>query len=174
MHTIAELNMLLRAQIELPVGLKLATVEFHEGWNFMRSGTAGQLKKKIQTRGWNFIKIADGLLRSGVGDTPQEAIASALKLALRRVNTHFNAAEVERIELTKYPWFSLARIIVYPYRIQQEAVLPVSDEAEQASAAMRPRRLPADADALLPHFGSAIPTLKELLVLSRSPDARIQ
>jgi hypothetical protein len=174
MHTIAELNMLLRAQIELPAGLKLATVEFHEGWNFVRSGTAEQFKKKIQTQGWNFIKIADGLLRSGVGDTPQEAIASALKLVLRRVSTHFNAVEVEHIEITKYPWFSLARVIVYPYRIQQEAVLPVPDEAEPVPAALRPRRLPTDTAALIPHFGSAIPSLKELLVLSRSRDARIQ
>jgi len=105
MRAIAELNVLLRTQIQLPVGLKLATDEFREGWNFVRSTDARRLEKRIQTRGWNFIKIADGELRSGVGETSQLAIASALKLALRRVSTHFNAVEVEHIELTQYPWF---------------------------------------------------------------------
>jgi 2,4-dienoyl-CoA reductase-like NADH-dependent reductase (Old Yellow Enzyme family) len=96
MRSIAELNMLLRVPAQLPVGLKLATNEFHEGWGFV-TGNANSLERKIRTRGWNFIKIADGSLRSGVGETSQEAIASALKLALRRVSMHFNAVEVEHI-----------------------------------------------------------------------------
>ncbi len=141
MRTIAELNVLLRERTELPVGLKLATVEFREGWNFVRSADARRLEKRIQARGWNFIRIADGSLRSGVGDTSQEAIASALKLALRRVSKHFNAVEVEHIELTQYPWFFLARVRVYPYRIQQGAVLPVPDEAFPVPIASRQGRL---------------------------------
>jgi hypothetical protein len=159
--------MLLRARAELPVGLKLATEEFREGWNFVRSGDVRRLEKKIQTRGWNFIKIADGSLRSGVGETSQQAIASALKLALRRIGTHFNAVEVGRIELTQYPWFFLARVRVYPYRIQQGTVLPVADQAPPA--AVRPRRLPSQSAELFPHFGSAMPMLKEMLVSRREP-----
>jgi hypothetical protein len=177
MHNIAELNMLLRVRVELPVGFKLATDEFREGWSFVRTGDARRLEKKIQARGWNFIKIADGLLRSGVGETSQEAIASALKLALRRVSEHFNAVEVEHIELTQYPWFFLARVRVYPYRIQQGAVLPVSDEALPdpiPSRSSRLRRLPDGAAESFPHFGSAMPVLKEMLVSSRSPEARPQ
>ncbi len=65
-----------------------------------------------------------------MGDTSQEAINGALKLALRHVSERFNAAEVERIELTQYPWFFLARVRVYPYRIQQHAVLAEVEEAE--------------------------------------------
>ena len=37
MRIIAELNLLLRAGVELPEGLKLATDEFLEGWNLSRS-----------------------------------------------------------------------------------------------------------------------------------------
>ena len=170
MRTIAELNVLLRARAELPVGLKVATEEFREGWNFMRSGGAQRLEKKIRTRGWNFIKISDGSLRSGVGDTSQEAIASALKLALRRVSTHFNAVEVEHIELTKYPWFFLARVRVYPYRIQQGAALPTPDEAAEAPMTGRQRRLAPRSAELFPHFGSAMPMLKEMLVSTKSRD----
>jgi len=174
MRTIAELNILLRARVELPVGLKLATDEFREGWNFMRKGDAPRLKKRIQTRGWNFIKIGDGSLRSGVGETSQEAIASALKLALRRVSEQHNAVEVEHIELTRYPWFFLARVRVYPYRIQESAVLPLAAEAVPPSNAPRQRRLSSEAGALVPHFGSAMPMLKERLTSSRGVEARAQ
>lgn len=163
---IAELNLLLRTAIELPIGLKLATEEFREGWNFARPGNAQRLGKKVKARGWNFIKIADGELRSGVGDTSQKAIASALKLALRRVSNHFNVVEVERIELTQYPWFFLARVRVYPYRIQESAVLPIPDEAVPMPIDARPKRSLSQADELLPHFGSAMPMLKELLISS--------
>jgi hypothetical protein len=174
MRTIAELNVLLRTPIDLPDGLKLATEEFREGWNFVRSGDARRLEKRIQTRGWNFIKIADGELRSGVGETSQAAIASALKLALRRVSTYFNAVEVEHIELTQYPWFFLARVRVYPYRIQQGAVLPAADEAVSIPMVAQPRRLPPQSVELFPHFGSAMPMLKEMLVSARSSEARAQ
>lgn len=166
MRTIAELNVLLRTRAELPVNLKLATDEFREGWNFVRTVTAQRLEKKIRTRGWNFIKIADGLLRSGVGDTSQAAIASALKLALRRVSEHFNAVEVERIDMTQYPWFYLARVRVNSYLIQQAAVAPVPDEAVTMPISVRQRRLPPQSAELLPHFGSAMPMLKEMLLSS--------
>lgn len=56
MQTITELNMLLRAQAELPDGLNLATEEFHEGWKLLRTVNAQRLEKKIQTRGWNFTQ----------------------------------------------------------------------------------------------------------------------
>ena len=168
MRTIAVRNMLMRSGIELPDDLKLANDEFREGWEFVRSFDARHLEKQIVLRGWNFIRIADESLRSGVGETSQEAIASALKLALRRISAHFNAVEVEHIELTQYPWFFLARVRVYPFRIQQGAVLPVSDETLPASIVPRQRRLPVYAEVLYPQFESVIPQLKELLISSRT------
>lgn len=166
MRNIAELNMLLRMQVGLPDGLKLATDEFREGWNFLRSMDANRLEKKLQTCGWNFIRDVDGPLRSGVGETSQEAVASGLKLALRRVSEHFNAVEVEHIELTQYPWFFLARVRVDPYCIQQEKVLPVPDEAVSPRIFRRPRQAPLEATALSAHFGSAMPQLKQMLISS--------
>jgi hypothetical protein len=174
MRPIVELNVLLRERIELPVGFKLATEEFREGWNFVRSSNAKRLEKKIHTRGWNFIKIADGSLRSGVGDTSQEAIASALKLALRRVSENFNAAEVEHIELTQYPWFFLARVRVNPYRVQQEAMLSVLEETLQKPKAVGQRRLPPQSAESYSDFGSAMPMLKRMLVQSGSSQASNQ
>jgi hypothetical protein len=175
MRNIAELNMLLRVQVELPSSLKLVTDEFREGWNFVRSLDARRLEKKVHTSGWSFFKVADACLRSGVGETSQQAIASALKLALRRVSEHLNAAEVEHIELTRYPWFFLARVGVCPYRIQQNALVPVLDEvAPLLPLTPRHKLLSPNADALYPHFGSTMPQLKQMLTSTRGSEARVQ
>jgi hypothetical protein len=174
MCTIAESNVLLRAQAELPAGFKVATEEFREGWNLMRSGGKRRLEKKVHTRGWNFIKFPEGALRSGVGDTSQQAIASALKLALRRVGKYSNAVEVERIELTRYPWFFLARVYVFPYRIQEGTVLPASDEVIAIPVTARQKRLLPHAPEAFPQFGGAMPMLKDMLTSRGNAEAAIQ
>jgi hypothetical protein len=168
MRTIAELNLLLHTTAELPTGLKLTTEEFEEGWSFIRRVDARKLEKRIHTRGWNFIRFAAGSLRSGIGDTSQEAIACALKLALRRVSNHSNAVEVEHIELTRYPWFFLARVRVYPYRIQESSAI----EMPQSAMASDGPDLQDPAEDHLPIMGSSMPMLKELLVASKIPDTR--
>jgi hypothetical protein len=172
MRKIAELNMLLRIPAKLPEGLKLATDDFREGWSFSRSMDARRLEKKILSHGWNFIKIVDGPLRSGVGDTAQEAIAGALKLALRRVSPHFNVAEVDYIQLTKYPWFFLARVRVLPYLIQQGTVLPISDDLSPLSVTPRQKWLDLESTALFPQFACAMPQLKQMLISSAASQSR--
>ena len=167
MHTIAELNLLLRVPAELPQGLRLATDEFREGWSFARSVDAHRLKKRILRRRWNFIKIDTGCLRSGVGNTAQEAITVALKLALREINEHLNAVEIKHIELTRYPWFFLARVAVHPYRIQQDALLSLRCDAVARPIVRRRERLPLHSNALLPQFARAMPQLRQVLISSR-------
>jgi hypothetical protein len=168
---IHESHVLLRAQTELPTGFKLATDEFHEGWKRIRTGGARRLERKIQTRGWNFVQIADESLRSGVGDTSQKAIANALKLALRRVGAHSNAVEVKRIELKQYPWFFLATVRVLPYRIQEGAAQSLADEAAAPPTAARRSRLPSSAAVRYPQFSSVMPLFKEMLTESTSSSA---
>jgi hypothetical protein len=173
MRDIAALNLLLRAGVELPAGLRLATDEFREGWNFV-TGDAGRLEKRIRSRGWNLIKIADRSQKSGVGKTSQEAIGNALRHALRQISEHFNAVEVGRIELTEYRWFFLARVELCPYRIQKDAVAAVLDDAPSHPIVSPQRRLPMNSPALDPHLGAMAPMLKEMLVLSRSTDGGTQ
>ncbi|MGB6725416.1 MAG: hypothetical protein WBE74_05885, partial [Terracidiphilus sp.] len=140
MRTINELNLLLRVRVELPEGLRLGTEKFREGWSFSRSLDVYRLEKQILSRGWNFIKIGDGPLGFGVGDTSQDAIASALKRSLRRISEYFNAVEVTSIQLTQYPWFFLARVGICQYRIQQGVAVPVPDKAGWLLSAPRRRR----------------------------------
>jgi hypothetical protein len=163
MRDITEQNLFLRERVELPASLRIATDAFREGWNFAPAINARQLEKEICAQKWNFIKIAEGMQASGVGKTAQQAISSALRLALLRMSTHFNAVEVDYIESSEYPWFFLARVRVCQYRIQQGAVFAVSDEFASHSVAPRKRRLPLDANVLYPDFGSSMPLIKQML-----------
>lgn len=156
MPNIAERNVLLRARIEVPAGLNLTTKEFQEGWTYV-SGDASQIEKEIRTGRWSFVKVADPSLKSGVGETSQEAIASALRLTLRRISEHFNAVEVEHIDVTQYPWFYLARIRIYSYRIQQRAVRLVPDDAAPVPIASPQRRRVPHATPLYPDLGCFLP-----------------
>jgi|GEM_PF-1656683 hypothetical protein len=174
MRNIAESNIFLRGQVEVPNGLKLATVEFCAGWNYVRSADARRLGKKIHACGLNFTNSAYEAMKSGVGNSSQEAIANALTLTLRHVSESFNAVEVKHIELTQYPWFFLARVSVCPYRIERGAVLPVPEEAMPLPSAPRHRRLPAHSPELHPYFGSAIPMLKEMLISTNNSQERSQ
>jgi hypothetical protein len=173
MRAITEQNLLIRERIELPASLRIATDEFREGWNFA-TVSAQQLSKKISAQKWNFIKVADGVQASGVGETSQEAISSALRLALLRMNAAFNAVEIEYIELSQYPWFFLARLRVCQYRIQQGAVPAFSDEFASSSVASRKRRLPLEANALYPDFGSSMPLIKQMLTSSKMAQSGAQ
>lgn len=168
MHKIAELNMLVRGQVKLPIGLSLTMGEFCEGWCFVQKTNAERLKKKVHALGWSCIRINDGVVRSGVGPTLKEATASALKLTLRCIDAPFNSVEVEHIEITQYPWFFLARVCVSPYLIQQSAILPVSEDAAYLSETLRRRRLRRNAAMQFPTFGADIPQLRQMLISSRA------
>jgi hypothetical protein len=173
MCIVAESNVMLRAQAELPDGFTVATEKFLEGWGRMRSGGVVRLEKKVQVRGWNFLRIAEGAVKSGVGATSEEAIESALKLVLRRVGAHSNAVEVQQIRLTRYPWFCVARVRVHSYRIQQGTELPVMAEVVPELPVAR-RRLSQRTEELFPGFRPAMPMLKEMLIASVSAEPRAQ
>ena len=168
MHSIAESNVLLRARAALPKGLKLATKEFQEGWNLARSVNARRLGSKVQARGWSFIDIPEAAIASGVGDTSEEAIAGALRLGLRRITEHSNVVEFKHVELIQYPWFFIARVGVWPYRIQHEAEVQTTAADVPPALPKRPSRPSA---TYYPLAASALPMLKEMHIFSRSTPA---
>ncbi len=174
MHKVSELNLLVRACIELPPGLKMARVRFQEGWDFAGLEDARRMEKSVQRRGWHLIRMADGSLRSGVGHSAQDAVASALKLALRYVSLHSNAVEVEHIEVSEYPWFFLAKVRVFPYRVQQDPVLSVLDDFTDSSALAGNGHSRAHAPWMYPRVSSATPVLRQMLIASRRQQARRQ
>ncbi|MDR3724305.1 MAG: hypothetical protein P4K83_07440 [Terracidiphilus sp.] len=169
MYTIAESKLLLRAHIELPADLRLRTADFQEEWNFVQNASAQQLSRKTHKLGWSLVLGLKGLRGSGVGDTSQLAIAGALKLALRNVAAQWNAAEVRQIALTQYPWFYLARLFVYPYRIQHTPLIPDHYSARPLPVTSR-RNSPSPRASEL-RLGCPMSQLKQMLVLSGDSEA---
>jgi hypothetical protein len=169
MYTIAESKLLLRAHIELPADLRLRTADFQEEWNFVQNASAKQLSRKTHKLGWNLVLGSKGLCGSGVGDTSQLAIAGALKLALRNVAKQWNAAEVRQIALTQYPWFYLARLSVYPCRIQSTPLLPDYYSARPLPDIPRPNPPSLHTSEL--RLGCSMSQLKQMLVLSDDSEA---
>lgn len=168
MYTIADSKLLLRAHVELPADFRLRTADFQEDWRFVQNTSAKQLRRKTRTLGWNFVQGAKGLPGSGVGDTSQLAIASALKLALRNVAKQWNAAEIQQIALTHYPWFYLAKLSISSYHIHHTLLLPESDE--DYSLTPIAHRSSSDLHASELQLGCSIPELKQMLVLPNEPE----
>jgi hypothetical protein len=171
---IAAGNVLLRAQTELPIGLNVPTEEFGEGWDLMLPGDMKQLNEKILAQGWNLIRIEHGPQRSGVGDSREEAISAALRRSLRHISEYFNAVEVDCFELTQYPWFFLATVMLCPCRIQKDAVQFVPEDAPSPPVVAPHRRSPANLPGLYPRFSAAMPMPGELLAFSRSTSRKAQ
>jgi hypothetical protein len=128
MRDLAELNVLLRLQAEMPEGLKLATDYFRDGWHRLRATSARGLETKIKARKWHFIRTPKCITGSGTGTTPQQAVVRALDHALSEVRPYLNAIEVADIQSTQYPWFWLTRIRLETYRIQEGEFLDVPHE----------------------------------------------
>jgi hypothetical protein len=174
MQNIASGRVLLRMQTDLPIGMDVAAAEFGEGWNLMLPEASVRLKKDVQAYGWNLIKFAHEPQGSGVGDTAEEATTAALRQSLRRISKCFNAAEVDRIEWTEYPWFFLARVLLSPYNLQEYAIPAVTDDALSHPVTRARGRLPRNSRPLSPSFNVAMPAFRQLLVLSSNTDGEAQ
>jgi hypothetical protein len=73
--------------------------------------------------------------------------------------------EVGEIKLTRYPWFCLARVTVFPYWIQQSSASEMPDRATLLMP-LRRRGRPRQAYALDSPFVRAIPRLTQELISS--------
>jgi len=164
MHNVMEKSILLRQKAQIPSGIAMHTEVFSEGWDLAQSLDASELETSTNTHGWHFIRIAGGFVQCGVGQTSQEATTSALRLSLTHVGEHFNAIEVALIEITRYPWFFLARVQIASLRIQQSAVLLSPGDYEPIPIKAGNRCLPDRTTALYSNFSSAMPLLKRMLI----------
>ena len=110
---------LLRVDAQLLVDLKVTTRKFRDGWDSVPSREARRFGKRVKRNDWELDVDASPLLKGGMGKTPEAATARALRLALRQVRESFNAARVEYLRVSQYPWFYLATVAVYPQTIKR-------------------------------------------------------
>jgi hypothetical protein len=67
-------------------------------------------------------------------------------------------------DFTQYPWFFSDSVRAFLFRIQQIAILLLSDEAVYLPVTPRRKRLPPSGAALYPDLGSAMDQLKQMFI----------
>ena len=120
--------MFLRTGCTLPDGLDLNQEQFCEKWMSVKDTISMALDVKIRNAGWHFMWLPDVCSRFGFGLTAKSATDRAVTRALNRVKRRFNAAELDSIEVSKYPGFQVAKITIYARQIQRSSSLGLVDE----------------------------------------------
>jgi P2-related tail formation protein len=93
------------------------------GWAQVKDLDAPVLDTMIRQAGWHFMWIEGACARIGIGISRQNATRHALDRALDGIARRFNAAELESVEVSRYPGFHIATVILQPRQIQQQTSL---------------------------------------------------
>jgi hypothetical protein len=112
-------SVFLRKACILPDRLDPLREPFGDNWSLVEEIPAPVFDTMIRQAGWHFIWLQGPCSRKGCGRTPQGAIDRALTRALSAVTEPCNAAEFDSVQVTKYPGFLVANVIVQRRRIQQ-------------------------------------------------------
>lgn len=73
----------------------------------------------IRQAGWRFTWIPDSCIRRGVAISRDRATSNALTRALKGIARHFNAAELDSVQVALYLGFYVATVTLQPRLIQQ-------------------------------------------------------
>ena len=112
----------------LPARLEPMMEAVGDKWNLVREIAAPVFDTMIRQAGWHFMWIEGSCSRRGVGLTLEVATHRALTRALKGVTRRFNAAELDSVQISKYPGFQIANVTVQPRQIQQHTSLDIADE----------------------------------------------
>lgn len=113
----------LRAECALPDSVGLIQEPFCERWAIARDIEAYSLDRRVRSAGWHFFWLQASTSRIAVGRTEETATRRALAGALKRLDGHFNAAELGAPRSARFPGFRIAKVTLYTRHIQQEASL---------------------------------------------------
>lgn len=119
--------MFLRGEHVLPDEIHLRQIPFCNRWGLVKDFLSPELDAKIRGVGWHFMWLSGSCSRRGIGYTEEEAIHGALVRALGCVARRFNAAELESVQVTKWPGFRVAKVELQPRQIQQLTSLDAGD-----------------------------------------------
>jgi hypothetical protein len=82
----------------------------------------------IRDAGWYFIRVQRPCSQIGFGLTRDEATYRALARALRYVQRGCNAAELNSVQIKKFPGFHIAKLRMQLCQIQQHTSRDTADE----------------------------------------------
>ena len=123
MLTIRQSTVLLRIPAGVAIRLKASEHNEHEGWNAIPTHDGRSSRKSVKRFGTQLLPGDRRLFVSGVGNTPRDARARTLALALGRVSQAAHDLTVEFVRVRRYPGFFLSTLVIYPTS-SQETVTP--------------------------------------------------
>jgi hypothetical protein len=118
----------LRSSCILPNYLDPLRGPFGESWTHVEEISAPVFDTMIRHAGWHFIFVHGTRSRRGFGVTRDDATHRAVIRALGEVSGECNAAELDSVQVAKYPGFHVARVTVQPRQVQQHTSLGIADK----------------------------------------------
>ena len=122
--------MFLRSGCVLPDGLNPSKQTLDSDWFVVEDLPALDFDRMIRRAGWHFMWLQGACCRRGYGLSVQTAVRRGLLRALNCVPKAFNAAELDSVEITEYPGFQTAVVIVQPLHIQEHAQLRANSQKQ--------------------------------------------
>ena len=115
----------------MPPHFGLAPQPCADNWTLRDDTGSPVLDTMIPQAGWHFVWVRGFYSHSGVGRSRDGAIHRALARVLKGLKMRFNAAELESVQVSSYPFFHIAKVTVQACHIQKHASLEqaVEDDA---------------------------------------------
>ena len=101
-------SVFLRKSCVLPNSVELRRKSISDHWAIVGELAATAFDRMVRQEGWHFVYRQGSYSRKGVGQTREEAIHQALNRALKGLTVRFNAAELELIQVSRFPLFQVA------------------------------------------------------------------
>jgi hypothetical protein len=121
-------SVFLRPSCILPHYLDPLREPIGDNWTHVEEIGTPVFDTMIRHAGWHFICVQGTCFRRGFGVTRDDATHRAVVRALREVTRQCNAAELDSVQVTKYPGFHVARATVQPRQIQQHTSLGIPEK----------------------------------------------
>jgi hypothetical protein len=116
-------SVFLRKGCILPNPLDPLQEAIGNNWTIVEDLPALVFDTMIRQAGWHFMWLQGSCARRGFGITRQNATDRALAHALKGIAWRFNAAELDSVQVAKFPGFHIATVTVQPRQIQEQASL---------------------------------------------------
>ena len=120
-------SVFLRNSCILPQYLDPLREPIGDNWTHVEEIGTPVFDTMMRHAGWHFICVHGTCSRRGFGVTRDDATHRAVVRALRVVTRQHNAAELDSVQVTKYPGFHVARATVQARQIQQHTLLGIPD-----------------------------------------------
>jgi hypothetical protein len=120
-------SVFLRTSCILPQYLDPLREPIGDNWTHVEEIGTPVFDTMMRHAGWHFICVHGTCSRRGFGVTRDDATHRAVVRALNEVTGQCNAAELDSVQVTKYPGFHVARATLQPRQIQQHTSLGIAD-----------------------------------------------